>query len=164
VTGRNFSILQAFYEVSPDLPQVISAPYVNYPYRYCLRDSTSFTLGRMAPTQQAHSWNLERGNPERRVKTRYNLALEVSYCVLGGARSGEAGTGRTVDVSSAALRFAAERPLANGLGMEIVVDWPTLLDGRVPLKLIATGLVIRTHGTETVVKIERYVFKTRKTR
>jgi hypothetical protein len=67
-------------------------------------------------------------------------------------------------VSSAALRFAAERPLANGLGMEIVIDWPTLLDGRVPLQLIATGLIVRTHGADTVVKIERYVFRTRKAR
>jgi len=118
----------------------------------------------MAPAQQSYLWHPKQGNPERRVKTRYNLVLELSYCVLGGTRSGEAGSGRTADVSSAALRFTAERPLANGLGMEIVVDWPTLLDGRVPLQLIATGLVIRTHGTDTVVKIERYVFKTRKTR
>jgi hypothetical protein len=45
--------------------------------------------------------------------------------------------------------------------MEIVLDWPTLLDGRRPLQLIANRLVIRTHGSDTVVKIERYVFKTR---
>jgi c-di-GMP-binding flagellar brake protein YcgR len=118
----------------------------------------------MAPTQQAQACQSKYKFAERRVKTRYDLALELSYCVLGGTRSGEAGRGRTIDVSSAALRFAAERPLGNGLGMEIVVDWPTLLDGRVPLQLIATGLVVRTHGTDTVVKIERYVFKTRKAR
>jgi hypothetical protein len=118
----------------------------------------------MAPTQQARLWRPEQGNPERRVKTRYKLALELSYCVVGGARSREVGKGRTIDLSSAALRFAAERPLATGLCMEIVVDWPTLLDGRIPLQLIASGLVVRTHGTDTVVKIERYVFKTRKTR
>jgi hypothetical protein len=118
----------------------------------------------MASAQAARLWRPEQGNPERRVKTRYNLALELSYCVRGGARSGEAGKGRTVDVSSAALRFAAERQLAAGQGIEIVVNWPTLLDGRIPLQLIATGLVIRTHGTDTVVKFDHYVFKTRKTR
>jgi hypothetical protein len=144
--------------------QVISALYANYTYRYCSRDVGGSTLVRMAPTQQAYLWRPEQGNPERRVKTRYNMALELSYCVLGGTRSGEAGKGRTVDVSSAALRFAADRPLAPGLGMEIVLDWPTLLDGRIPLQLIANGLAIRTQGSETVVKIERYVFKTRKTR
>jgi len=118
----------------------------------------------MAPTQRANVCDPKYATAERRVKTRYGLSLELSYCVLGGARSGEGGKGRSVDVSSAAIRFAAERPLANGLGMEIVVEWPTLLDGRVPLQLIATGLVIRTHGREVVVKIERYVFKTRKAR
>jgi hypothetical protein len=118
----------------------------------------------MAPTQRANVCDANYGTAERRVKTRYDLSLELSYSVLGGRRSGEVGKGRTVDVSSAAIRFAAERPLANGLGMEIVVEWPTLLDGRVPLQLIATGLVIRTQGAETVVKIERYVFKTRKAR
>ena len=61
-----------------------------------------------------------------------------------------------VDLSSAALRFAAERPLATGLCMEIVVAWPTLLEGRIPLQLIASGLVVRTQGTDTVVTIERY--------
>ena len=118
----------------------------------------------MAPTQQTHVSHPKFGTAERRVKTRYNLVLELSYCVLGGARSGEAGRSRTVDVSSAALRFTAERPLANGLGMEIVIDWPTMLDGRVPLQLIATGIIVRTHGADTVVKIERYLFKTRKAR
>ena len=118
----------------------------------------------MAPTQQPQVCQSKYEFAERRVKTRYNLTMNLSYCVLGGTRSGEAGRGRTIDVSSAALRFAAERPLGNGVGMEIVVDWPTLLDGRVPLQLIATGLVVRTDGTETVVKIERYVFKTRKAR
>jgi len=67
-------------------------------------------------------------------------------------------------MSSAALRFSAERPLANGLVMEIVIDWPTLLDGRIPLQMIPSVLVVRTHGTDTLVKIERYVFKTRKPR
>jgi hypothetical protein len=118
----------------------------------------------MAPTQQVRLWRPEQGNPERRVKTRYNLALNLSYCIRGGTRTGEAGTGRTIDVSSAAIRFVAEHPFPTGMYMELFVDWPTLLDGRVPLQLIATGLVIRTNGTDTVVKIERYLFKTRKTR
>ena len=116
----------------------------------------------MAPSQEAQSWRPEQTNPERRLKSRYNLALELSYCVIGGSRCGEAGRGRTLDVSSAALRFAAERPLTAGGWMEIVVEWPTLLDGRIPLQLIATGVVVRTRGTETVVKIEHYMFKTRK--
>jgi hypothetical protein len=118
----------------------------------------------MAPSQEARPSRPKQGNPERRLKTRYNLSLDLSYCVIGGSRSGEAGRGRTLDLSSMALRFRAERPLAAGVPMEIVVDWPTLLDGRIPLQWIATGLVIRTLGTDTVVKIEHYMFKTRKKR
>ena len=101
-------------------------------------------------------------NEERRLHTRYKIALELTYLILSGSRRGELGKARTIDVSSVGVRFAAERPLAPGLSVELAVDWPTLLDGRVPLQLIADGSVLRVDGYDAVVKVERHVFKTRK--
>jgi hypothetical protein len=100
---------------------------------------------------------------ERRTRARYALALELSYAVLDLIRHGETGTGMTIDISSSALRFMAARPLTVGRQLEVSVRWPLLLHGAIPLQLVATGVVIRTSGRETVMQLEKHAFKTRGT-
>ena len=114
--------------------------------------------GAQRSAQQAESLNAE-----RRMHTRYPLALEMSYAVLDGAGPGPRGASRTLDLSSAALRFIATDPLTLGIRVEVAINWPVLLDGSVPLQLIATGEVVRTCGKAAVVKLETHVFKTRRT-
>jgi hypothetical protein len=60
------------------------------------------------------------------------------------------------------VRFAGEIPLEVGLTVEFVIGWPALLDGYIRLQLRGIGTVVRTNGNETVVKIEKHVFKTRR--
>jgi PilZ domain len=101
-------------------------------------------------------------SPERRRHTRYPLALEMSYTVLNGMRRGEKGASQTLDLSSAALRFIAADPLALGIRVEVAINWPSLLDGCIPLQLVATGEVVRICGKEMVVTLQHRAFKTRR--
>ena len=100
-------------------------------------------------------------SPERRAHARFNLALEMSYSALDGGRRGETSASRTIDLSSSGLRFASLQPLPVGLRLQVAIDWPVRLDGRIALQLIATGSVVRSSGAEAAVKLEWHTFKTR---
>jgi PilZ domain len=97
------------------------------------------------------------------MHTRYPLALEMSYSVLDGARMGERRASQTIDLSSSGVRFIAADPLALRTRVEIAINWPTLLEGRIALQLIAAGVVVRSSGRETAVRLEEHAFKTRRT-
>jgi hypothetical protein len=78
-------------------------------------------------------------------------------------RRGQAETreGKTIDISSSGLRFAVPRPLEPEQRLDIAIDWPALLDGRVQLQLIVAGTVVWSSATETAMRIIRHDFKTR---
>jgi hypothetical protein len=42
----------------------------------------------------------------------------------------------------------------------VAIDWPVLLDGGVPLQLIAAGVVVWSKGTETAMRIQRHELRT----
>jgi hypothetical protein len=99
---------------------------------------------------------------ERRASTRFPLTLEVHYAVSGPCGVPvETGSGRTIDLSSSGLRFTADRPLLTGQTLDVSIDWPVLLNGVVQLQLVMLGVIVRTRGTTTAVKTQRYAFKTR---
>jgi PilZ domain-containing protein len=99
--------------------------------------------------------------PERRANARFPLTLEIRYSVSDGHARGESGLGQTIDLSSSGLRFAAKRPLEPGLTIDVAINWPVLLDGRVQLQLIVTGIVVWSSGAETALQIQRHDFRTR---
>jgi hypothetical protein len=99
--------------------------------------------------------------PERRASTRFPLTLEVRYSVLHRRAPAETDSGQIIDLSSSGLRFAAQRPLEPGLKLDVAINWPVLLDGRVQLQLIVTGVVVWSSGTETALQIHRHDFRTR---
>jgi hypothetical protein len=74
----------------------------------------------------------------------------------------ETGCGRTIDLSSSGLRFAAQRPLEPGLRLDVAIEWPVLLDGGVHLQLIAAGVVVWSQGAETALRIQRHELRTRR--
>ena len=93
--------------------------------------------------------------------TRYPLVLEIRYTTTGLFVLQGAGTGRTIDMSSSGLRFAAHEPLPTGQAIEMLVEWPVMLEGDIRLHLALSGVVVRTHGTEVAVRIHHYDFRTR---
>lgn len=88
--------------------------------------------------------------------------MEIRYVLIGSTGPASAGIGRSIDMSSSGLRFTADRPFAIGQLLDLAIDWPAQLAGGVRLQLSLAGEVVRTIGSTTAIKIQRYEFKTRR--
>ena len=99
---------------------------------------------------------------ERRGTARFPLDLEVRYTGSGGQGLLVTGSGRTTDLSSSGLAFISDNPLPHGLRLDLSIDWPVLLDGAIQLQLTISGVVVRTSGSVTALRIQRHEFKTRR--
>jgi hypothetical protein len=98
---------------------------------------------------------------DRRASSRFPLDLEVRYATFWGTKPVRVGHGRTIDVSSAGLRFTADSLLLIGQRIVVHIDWPVLLDGDTKLQLVISGVVVRTDGTEAALQIQRHDFRIR---
>jgi hypothetical protein len=85
-------------------------------------------------------------NDDRRAHARYPFILPLRYTVLQRREPLKTGDGRTVDVSSSGVRFIADGAMQPGDKMEVAMDWPLMLNGDMPLRLIALGTVVWTEG------------------
>ena len=103
----------------------------------------------------------KKADTERRAGPRFPVALPVRYAVLGVPIY--MGTGLTIDLSSSGLRLAGDRLPLTGQRIKVYIDWPALLHGFVKLQLVIWGVVVRTHGPEIALQIERHEFRTRST-
>jgi hypothetical protein len=102
-----------------------------------------------------------RSNPDdRRSKRRFSIAQDVKYRLLYGERIGEAGNGKTLNISSGGVCFTTDAKLAPGLPVELAIQWPALLRGSVPLRLVTYGIVVRAWEHSAVATIDRYEFRT----
>ena len=101
---------------------------------------------------------------ERRSKFRYPLDLGVRFRLLSNERL-LVGLGRTVNVSAGGLLVVSKdlesrdevRP---GARMELSIEWPVLLDGRIGLQLIGIGAIVRRGEFDFAAKFERHEFRT----
>ncbi len=98
---------------------------------------------------------------ERRLKFRYPLELGVRFRSFA-AGTGFSGTGLVVNLSSGGVLVASERQVTEGALVEMSIEWPSLLDGRVPLQLIVIGRVLRLEASHFAATFERYQFRTTK--
>lgn len=98
--------------------------------------------------------------PDRRASARYPVTLEIRYAASDHANSVEKGSGRISDLSSSGLHFSADRALAPGLCLDLVIDWPLRHNRRVQLQLIAVGVVVWSSGTNTALRLQRHEFRT----
>jgi hypothetical protein len=95
---------------------------------------------------------------DRRSRQRFPLALAVEYRQLGqGARTG---SGWTSNISSKGVLFEiAEHASLSGL-IEVVVNWPYILDGVCALKLVMRGRVVRIGEHTVAVESTQHEFRT----
>jgi hypothetical protein len=49
-----------------------------------------------------------------------------------------------------------------GKRVELSIEWPSLLHGRVPLRLVTVGAVVRCENSSFAVALTRYQFRTAK--
>jgi hypothetical protein len=97
---------------------------------------------------------------ERRNGIRFPIKSAVRWVVLNRKIGPKTGKGETVDFSSSGLSFLSDVPLSPGCRVELDVDWPVDLDGRVPMKMVANGRVVRVQGLVVCVTIEKKEFRT----
>ena len=98
---------------------------------------------------------------ERRTCRRYPLTLDLRYQIKKRKLTVAQGSGTTCDMSARSIAFTGSLPLPlQETTAEVSVDWPIPLDSS-PLKLVASGRVIRTDTTRIVVLITRYDFRLR---
>jgi hypothetical protein len=118
------------------------------------------------PSRRAglEGWNhmeasLSKAVIERRTKARYPVKLTVRYRTIGRSHAVN-GVGQTLNMSSGGLLVSAEHEMPAGLRLEVNVEWPLLLNGTVPLQLVAHGKVVRGEGSEFAVAFAQYQFRT----
>jgi hypothetical protein len=102
--------------------------------------------------------------PERRLKSRFALDLNVRFRFLRG-NSCYSGVGRAINVGSGGVLVSTEEggshcDLHLGAQVEMSFEWPALLDGRIPLQLVIVGLVVRYTTAAFAATLVRYEFRT----
>jgi hypothetical protein len=98
---------------------------------------------------------------ERRVKSRYPLDLSVRFRFYH-AGSYYAGDGLAVNLSSGGVLVASQHKIVLGARVELSIEWPSLLNGIVPLQLFAVGHVVRRGASQFASTLERHAFRTAK--
>ena len=94
--------------------------------------------------------------PDQRRYRRFPIALKLSYAL----RSHTSGEGEVSDISRGGLLFRSGAILPAGERIEVVVQWPFLLDGNCPLNLRIQGRVLRSDQRGTAIQLEKYEFRT----
>jgi hypothetical protein len=95
---------------------------------------------------------------ERRARIRFPSELRVRFRSLGQGYP-VAGMGRVRNISSGGVLVTYQHEISAGTPLELNIDWPTRLDGRIPLQLVATGTVVRCELFGFAVGLERYHFR-----
>jgi hypothetical protein len=96
---------------------------------------------------------------ERRSKVRYPIELDVRFLP---SKNGTYNTGRTVNISSSGLLISSASIVGEGTALHIMIQWPYTLDGRIPLQLVAAGVVVRSTPSLFAVTVKSYQFRTMK--
>jgi hypothetical protein len=97
---------------------------------------------------------------DRRSKRRYPIELPLQYKIMKNYLVLGTGTGTSVDLSSGGIAFKSNEPLKVGSYLELSIGWPVLLNQSCPLKLVASGRVVRSNENGTAIKLDRYEFRT----
>ena len=67
----------------------------------------------------------------------------------------------TLDISSGGVLLKTVERLPLGSRIQVLIDWPVLLDQRCPLRLAIVGMVLRSDARGTTIRIVQYDFRLR---
>jgi hypothetical protein len=98
---------------------------------------------------------------ERRSKVRFPLDLRVSYRTLE-RESSFAGEGWVVNMNGRGVLVSSRHEIGIGTRIELSIEWPSLLHGRVPLRFVTQGQVVRCDEFSFAVVLAKYQFRTAK--
>ena len=95
---------------------------------------------------------------ERRLAIRFPIEMELNYRV--GVKSGTWTPGRTINISSSGILILSDTTPVCGSKVDVALTWPRKLDGRVPLRLVVQGRVVRAEEGQAAVTFQRFEFRT----
>jgi hypothetical protein len=98
---------------------------------------------------------------ERRLKFRYPMDLGVRFRYYSGG-SRLYGAGLAVNISSGGVLVASQQQVAEGAVVEMSIEWPCVLHGRIPLQLVVVGHVLRRGPSHFAATFDRHEFRTMK--
>jgi CheY-like chemotaxis protein len=101
---------------------------------------------------------------DRRTNARFPCRLAVTYQALEHPFFTGTAVSETLNISSKGMLFTTDEPLQTGQLLQVSVDWPARLENQVPLKLVAEGRIVRITGGQAAMRIDKYEFRTRKTK
>ena len=93
---------------------------------------------------------------ERRQHQRFPITAQSQY-ILAGNRA----KATTLDISSGGVFLKTDKVLPVGKAIQVLIDWPALLEQRCPLRLVITGKILRSDQAGTAIGIVRYDFRIR---
>jgi hypothetical protein len=100
---------------------------------------------------------------ERRSKFRYPLDLGVRFRSVS-EKFPFSGAGRAINVSSGGIlvlsKQVSQHEIRLGIRLEMSIEWPSLLEGRIPLQLLAVGRILRRGTSSFAASFVRYEFRT----
>ena len=98
---------------------------------------------------------------ERRSRVRFPIELRVRYRTLGRGVPC-AGEGWVVNMNRDGVLVSSPQEVSLGARMELSIEWPSLLHGRIPLRFVTVGTVVRRDASNFALTLARYHFRTAK--
>jgi hypothetical protein len=103
---------------------------------------------------------LKKAISEQRSHQRYPIELEVEYRLVAKGQPELIGSGKTRNISSGGVLFEAlGSPPENG-SIELMLNWPFLLEGVCPLKLVMKGRIVRSDLNGIAIQSNYHEFRT----
>ena len=99
---------------------------------------------------------------DRRSKPRFPVNLKVRFRTINLSKE-LSGEGNTINMSSQGLLVAGDcKWCKRGSRLELILEWPLVLEGSVPLQLVIFGRVSRRDETTFAIEFRRYQFRTKR--
>jgi len=112
-----------------------------------------------APAPVGHI-RLDTPASEQRLHPRYPITLDVEYRLINRGRIERLGSGRTLNISSGGVLMEVFDKVPSGGLIELLVNWPFLLEGVCPLKLVMRGRIVRCDAKGVAIKARHHEFRT----
>jgi hypothetical protein len=100
----------------------------------------------------------QRSDP--RLHRRYPITLDVQYKLLNKDRKKRFGFARTLNMSSVGVLLAADDSLPASSLIELAINWPFLLNGVCPLRLVMRGRIVRSDSNGVAIQVWHHEFRT----
>jgi hypothetical protein len=97
---------------------------------------------------------------DQRLHRRYPIVLDAEFELLNEDRVELFGYARTLNISTGGVLLSTHDSLPAGRSIKLAMNWPLLLGGVCPLRLIVRGHIVRSHGKRIAVQSTHHQFRT----